>query len=55
MQSKTEQIVGNVLSGIIILVIIWSFFFTIFSFLFKDKPNIGLYGNRGNFYIYDDY
>lgn len=49
-----EKIIGNIIAGCLILVIAYSIGFTIFSFLFRDGKGIGLYGSRGNVYMYGD-
>lgn len=50
-----EKIIGNIIATILILIILWSIGFTIFTFLFRDGRGVGLYGNRGNTYMYNDY
>jgi hypothetical protein len=52
---RIEKIVGNVFATILILVIFWGISMTIFSLLFRDGRGVGMYGNRGNSYMYDDY
>ncbi len=55
MIAKIEKIVGNVFATILVLVILWGIGMTIFSLLFRDGRGAGMYGNRGNSLMYDDY
>ncbi len=49
--SKSERIVGNIIAGLLILLVIWSISYTIFSLLFRDGRGVSLYGGRGEFYM----
>jgi len=53
--SKVEEIYGKIMASVIVLLAILSFLFSAFNVIFYNKDSIGLYGNRGNSYIYDDY
>lgn len=53
--SKIEEIYGKVMATIIVLIFIFAFFSSFFNVLFFKEGRMGLYGNRGNAYIYDDY
>jgi hypothetical protein len=55
MQSKIEKVCGNIFAGILLAIIIWSFSYSVFCLLFRDGRGIGLYGSRGDFYMYDGY
>ena len=52
--SYFEEIVGKVLVGLLIILIIYSILLSLFKLVFRDGRGLGLYGNRGNSYFYDD-
>lgn len=55
MQSKAERICGNIFAGVLITIVIWAFLYSTFCMLFRDGRGIGMYGSRGDFYMYDGY
>jgi len=55
MQNKAQTIFGNIFAGILIAIIIWSFCYSLFCLVFRDGRGVGMYGSRGDFYMYDGY
>ena len=53
--SKLEEIYGKIMATIIVLIFVFSFFYSIFNLLFHKEGRMGLFGSRGNVYMYDDY
>lgn len=51
--NRLEILVGNIFATILILLIIYSFAYTIFSLLFWNGQSVALYGTRGEFYMGD--
>jgi len=49
--NRVEEISGNIMAGFLILIVIYSFAYTIFHLLFRDGRGIGMYGGRGEFYM----
>jgi hypothetical protein len=48
-----EAITGNVFAFILIAIIIYSVFRSMFVLVFRDGRGLGLYGGRGEFYMSD--
>lgn len=46
-----ERWVGNILAGLLILLVIISILHSAFVVLFRDGRGSGLYGGRGEFYM----
>lgn len=51
---KAEQVVGLIMAGLLIFIILTGIGLTLFSLFFRDARGVGMYGNRGNSYMYDD-
>jgi len=50
-QSALEKMVGNFIAGILILIVIFSFIYTLYGFFFTDGRGLFLAGTRGEFYL----
>jgi len=50
-----EKILGRIISTALYVIIFMSVIYSFFCLLFRDGRGIGMYGNRGNSYMYDDY
>ena len=50
-----EKVIGKILATGVVLLMIWGIGSTLFNLLFRDGRGGGLYGNRGNTYMYNDY
>ena len=50
-----EKLLGKIISTALCVIIFASIFYSFFCLIFRDGRGIGLYGNRGNDYMYDDY
>ena len=48
-----EKIVGNIFVGILVTLVVASFFYNIFLLLFRDGVGASLNSGRGNIYMYD--
>lgn len=53
--SRAEEYLGNIIAILLGMIIVWSLCYSIFTLLFRDGRGLGLYGNRGSVYMYDDY
>lgn len=51
--SYAEELLGNVIAGLLIMLLIVSFFYNIFLILFRDGRNASMYGSRGSAYRYE--
>ena len=48
-----ERVVGNILAGILMLIIAASILMSVFNFLFRDGRGGSSYGSRGDYYMAD--
>jgi hypothetical protein len=49
-----EEIVGDIIAGLLIILFIISICMSLFKLVFRDGHGLGLYGGRGNSYFYDE-
>jgi hypothetical protein len=51
-----EKWTGNIIAAILVLLFLTTIVVSLFRIMFRDGRGAGgIYGNRGNVYIYDDY
>lgn len=46
-----EQVVGNIIAGILIVLVAVSILMSLFRLVFRDARGFGMYGGRGEFYM----
>ncbi len=55
MQSKIEKYVGTFLATCLTILVVVAILYNLINFMVGNFKGFGMYGNRGNDYIYDDY
>ena len=50
-----EKLLGKIISTALCVIIFASIFYSLFCLFFRDGRGIGVYGTRGDIYMYDDY
>lgn len=48
---KLESVLGSIMAGVLFLIVAWSILVSLFTLVFRDGRGLGMYGNRGEFYM----
>jgi len=55
MQSKIEKFIGTFFATCLTILVVAALFYNLINFMLGNFKGFGMYGNRGNDYMYGEY